>query len=655
MSSNETEESSSSKSDDIDKCPQISENLSEIASKSESQISGEHLSVDQSDQMIGSTSSPTTRQIPPESEPPVSAPPRRKFVTPASMRKTCTDCNDNTTDPQNHLQCNQTPIDDPLPTSINDRFNSSSAHVLAKCEESSPITNDQTANDLVTRVDHQYKQNLCAVDDHNPSITCDVNDKDIFDKRSANVKTNQNDLNRFQRQLMDAMRRWKNRWFTSDTAKASRRRRFNQMIYYLKIFLTHLFSTTGLCLLVIAYSCVGALIFTYLESKHEEILRLRLKNEIDRHRYNFTVELWDHTDKLNVLYPEEWINRTNDKLREFEETIVKAVREEGYGGVSNQWTFSGALLYSVTVITTIGYGNVTCKTDLGRIVTMIYALLGIPVMFLCLANLGNLMAKTFRFSYKRLCCICFCCNNNNNNNSNNNHSNNKLSNNQYNNNYSNNNNKMSNKTDIIEMKKSSCIDSERDVRVVFDENDEQKVRSIITVTASTPPTSTSVTSSQASSPLKSFTNTLNPMNSELNCNELVVVQGNTQQIDNSDDRVPIWLVIVLVIGYIMTGAFMFSIWEESWGLLEGAYFCFTTLSTIGFGDLVPGSAKYSDNKEEQTKFIICCAYLIVGLSMLAMSFNLVQEEIVIKSKEIARRMGIIPQQKTTDYDKTVSV
>lgn len=44
--------------------------------------------------------------------------------------------------------------------------------------------------------------------------------------------------------------------------------------------------------------------------------------------------------------------------------------------------------------------------------------------------------------------------------------------------------------------------------------------------------------------------------------------------------VPIWLCVFLVIGYIIAGAFLFSSWEQ-WSLLDSAYFCFITLTTIG--------------------------------------------------------------------------
>ena len=58
--------------------------------------------------------------------------------------------------------------------------------------------------------------------------------------------------------------------------------------------------------------------------------------------------------------------------------------------------------------------------------------------------------------------------------------------------------------------------------------------------------------------------------------------------------------------------------------------------------LISGSAKLTQDSDGQTKFIMCCAYMMVGLSLIAMSFNLVQEEIVIKCRRIARRLGIMP-------------
>lgn len=106
----------------------------------------------------------------------------------------------------------------------------------------------------------------------------------------------------------------------------------------------------------------------------------------------------------------------------------------------------------------------------------------------------------------------------------------------------------------------------------------------------------------------------------------------------SQDRIPVYLVLLLVTGYICFGATLFSFWER-WSFLDGAYFSFITLSTIGFGDIVPGSTLFEQNTAStsgQAKLIICCFYLVLGLAIIAMSFNLVQEEVLLKCKDLVR-------------------
>ena len=56
----------------------------------------------------------------------------------------------------------------------------------------------------------------------------------------------------------------------------------------------------------------------------------------------------------------------------------------------------------VVVIT--GYGHIAPKTTAGKVVTIFYAILGIPLMLLCLANIGDAMAHSFRFLYWKVCC-----------------------------------------------------------------------------------------------------------------------------------------------------------------------------------------------------------------------------------------------------------
>ena len=93
---------------------------------------------------------------------------------------------------------------------------------------------------------------------------------------------------------------------------------------------------------------------------------------------------------------------------------------EGYTGRDpgeRVWTFSSSLMFSLAIFTTIGfimfgvfqlffylgYGNLVPKTTMGKIVTMLYALLGIPLMLLYSATIGSILAKFFKYLYTKLC------------------------------------------------------------------------------------------------------------------------------------------------------------------------------------------------------------------------------------------------------------
>lgn len=106
-------------------------------------------------------------------------------------------------------------------------------------------------------------------------------------------------------------------------------------------------------------------------------------------------------------------------------------------------------------------------------------------------------------------------------------------------------------------------------------------------------------------------------------------------------HVPISLCLMILVAYVSGGGFLFSIWEEDWGYLEGSYFCFISLSTIGFGDLVPGAAVVAGEGGSQERLIICSLYLLTGLALIAMCFNLMQEEVIHRIRRIGQNLGII--------------
>lgn len=52
-----------------------------------------------------------------------------------------------------------------------------------------------------------------------------------------------------------------------------------------------------------------------------------------------------------------------------------------------------------------GYGNICPKTKWGKVVTIVYAIIGMPLFLLYLSNIGDILAKSFKWTYAR-CCLC---------------------------------------------------------------------------------------------------------------------------------------------------------------------------------------------------------------------------------------------------------
>lgn len=96
--------------------------------------------------------------------------------------------------------------------------------------------------------------------------------------------------------------------------------------------------------------------------------------------------------------------------------------------------------------------------------------------------------------------------------------------------------------------------------------------------------------------------------------------------------VPISICIMILICYVTMGAVLFNR-IQNWGVLESLYFCFTSLGTIGFGDLLP---------KGQVAQYAASAYILVGMAVVAMCFSLIQSELVMW----LRRFGVQDTQQT---------
>lgn len=90
--------------------------------------------------------------------------------------------------------------------------------------------------------------------------------------------------------------------------------------------------------------------------------------------------------------------------------------------------------------------------------------------------------------------------------------------------------------------------------------------------------------------------------------------------------VPVYLSMLIMISYLVAGATLFCVWE-GWTFLDSFYFCFISLALIGFGDMFPGAA-VADKAKASDKMIICSFYLLFGMALIAMCFQLGQEDVV---------------------------
>ena len=122
----------------------------------------------------------------------------------------------------------------------------------------------------------------------------------------------------------------------------------------LRSFFAFVFSSVGICVLVNVYLFVGAYAFMALEGEAEKASAVRF--EVEAERAGFVDRLWRVTDRLNTLHPGNWTEEVRAEVERFQGHIIARVGD-GYAGKdvpTPKWTYSGSLLYTITVITTIG-------------------------------------------------------------------------------------------------------------------------------------------------------------------------------------------------------------------------------------------------------------------------------------------------------------
>lgn len=123
-----------------------------------------------------------------------------------------------------------------------------------------------------------------------------------------------------------------------------------------------MFSHIGLCGMVIAYSVAGGFIFQHLEQTNERMECEKALEKYDPAENDTMNKMWEISSAYkNADDEEQALKQFQSVLQNFRQIVL----DLGYdgsncslygelGGPSYAWNFAGSMLFSVTVITTIG-------------------------------------------------------------------------------------------------------------------------------------------------------------------------------------------------------------------------------------------------------------------------------------------------------------
>ncbi|NXH65148.1 KCNKI protein, partial [Rhabdornis inornatus] len=344
---------------------------------------------------------------------------------------------------------------------------------------------------------------------------------------------------------------------------------------------------------LVIYAFLGALMFSHIEGTRE----VTISEEYRTFLQNLTYLARNLSD--NVTENEKMFKNDIRELFNRADPVWFINPEE-------RWSFFGSLFFCCTVFTTVGYGNTYPVTRIGKYLCMLYALFGIPLMFLVLTDMGDILATVLSKCYNKFGEL---------------------------------------QSKILASK--LCSGS------TCSKRNELKSRAQSKIVNNEPLTIMELLKSQSGmkwGPAKyrnvelfemliarENENTQPARNKSMerwsSCPELAREKTVSRVIENFDKigkeveklDVPIVLMVLVIFLYISCAAGILPRWEKKMDFQEAFYFCFITLTTIGFGD----------TKLEHPKFFLFFSlYIMIGMEIVFIAFKLGQNRLIVLYKKV---------------------
>ncbi|XP_071483373.1 uncharacterized protein [Diadema antillarum] len=153
------------------------------------------------------------------------------------------------------------------------------------------------------------------------------------------------------------------------------------------------------------YLTGGGFLFSHIEGP--QLARIRA---YEREQFTLLVyQAWErgrNCNISNVTYESmDQMNVTACQIDDIMNTIMREVHQDK----GLEWNFLGGVHFCLTVISTIGYGILVPKTQLGRILCIFYAIVGVPLNITLIGWVGRGIVYVITKTYQSLYNLCQSC------------------------------------------------------------------------------------------------------------------------------------------------------------------------------------------------------------------------------------------------------